>query len=406
MDPVNRNKIWSTIKALKQNRIVVLTTHNMSEADELGDTIALMSNGRMRAMGSALFLKNRYGAGYQLQLLINPEFHQQIQTIIKQLLPGCEIIHSAGHNAVNADTVAAGNSGNNASGHGNFTIGLKRKSLRQLPAFFAWMEAEEKRWRAAVARELAPGQEQQENQVLREWSLSNSTLEEVFLRLCAAEKNINERLAGSSESEEAAEAEAAADREILAAMEEKNVDIEAKCMLCRQRSALERVTLYSKAGLAVDFANLLCGVCSHSTEAAQLISGPSASSSAPAPDKPAELSPGEDDAPIQLHATNPSDVASAYTPLLVQPAVQAAVSKPATAPKGEMTDGHAETCTHLTEVVESCVSRTILSSPALEHPHARTPLRARCHHRRVLVSIPHFGVPCSHCFPVFLLFQV
>lgn len=60
-DPVNRNKIWNVIRELKQGRIVVLTTHNMEEADFLGDTISLMSNGRMRAMGSALFLKNRYG---------------------------------------------------------------------------------------------------------------------------------------------------------------------------------------------------------------------------------------------------------------------------------------------------------------------------------------------------------
>jgi ABC-type multidrug transport system ATPase subunit len=48
MDPVNRNYIWSAIKELKRGRIVVLTTHNMEEADYLGDTIALMSGGRIR----------------------------------------------------------------------------------------------------------------------------------------------------------------------------------------------------------------------------------------------------------------------------------------------------------------------------------------------------------------------
>jgi ABC-type multidrug transport system ATPase subunit len=29
MDPVNRNKIWQTIRRIKQDRIVVLTTHNV-----------------------------------------------------------------------------------------------------------------------------------------------------------------------------------------------------------------------------------------------------------------------------------------------------------------------------------------------------------------------------------------
>ena len=46
MDPVNRTTIWEVIRALKPGRIVVLTTHNMEEADYLGDTVALMSNGR------------------------------------------------------------------------------------------------------------------------------------------------------------------------------------------------------------------------------------------------------------------------------------------------------------------------------------------------------------------------
>lgn len=55
------------IEKLKVNRVVVLTTHAMEEADALGDTIGILSQGRLRAVGSSLFLKSRFGAGYQVR---------------------------------------------------------------------------------------------------------------------------------------------------------------------------------------------------------------------------------------------------------------------------------------------------------------------------------------------------
>ncbi|RHY26670.1 hypothetical protein DYB32_007410 [Aphanomyces invadans] len=53
----------------RSNRIVVLTTHFMDEADILGDRIAIMAEGELRCCGSSLFLKNRYGAGYNFSLV-------------------------------------------------------------------------------------------------------------------------------------------------------------------------------------------------------------------------------------------------------------------------------------------------------------------------------------------------
>jgi ABC-type multidrug transport system ATPase subunit len=45
---------------------MILTTHFMDEADMLGDTIAILAEGRLRCCGSSLYLKNRFGAGYHL----------------------------------------------------------------------------------------------------------------------------------------------------------------------------------------------------------------------------------------------------------------------------------------------------------------------------------------------------
>lgn len=39
MDPINRRHVWDVIEAAKQDRTVILTTHNMEEADVLGDCV-------------------------------------------------------------------------------------------------------------------------------------------------------------------------------------------------------------------------------------------------------------------------------------------------------------------------------------------------------------------------------
>ena len=44
MDTSARRNIWELLKKYKKERIVILTTHFMDEADFLGDRIAIMSN--------------------------------------------------------------------------------------------------------------------------------------------------------------------------------------------------------------------------------------------------------------------------------------------------------------------------------------------------------------------------
>jgi ABC-type multidrug transport system ATPase subunit len=57
------------IKRYKSDRIIILTTHYMDEADVLGDRICIMAEGEVQCCGSALFLKNRFGVGYRLSLI-------------------------------------------------------------------------------------------------------------------------------------------------------------------------------------------------------------------------------------------------------------------------------------------------------------------------------------------------
>ena len=59
MDTSARRHIWNMLKDSKNNRIVLLTTHLMDEADFLGDRIAIMGNGELRCCGSSVFLKTK-----------------------------------------------------------------------------------------------------------------------------------------------------------------------------------------------------------------------------------------------------------------------------------------------------------------------------------------------------------
>ncbi|XP_058064618.1 phospholipid-transporting ATPase ABCA3-like, partial [Anopheles bellator] len=66
MDPSARRALWNLLQREKQNRTMLLSTHFMDEADVLGDRIAIMSEGKLKAVGSPFFLKKTFGVGYRL----------------------------------------------------------------------------------------------------------------------------------------------------------------------------------------------------------------------------------------------------------------------------------------------------------------------------------------------------
>jgi len=69
MDPQNRRVMWYHLKQLKEQGLtILLTTHHLDEADELADRIAIMSKGRLLALGTSEFFKKKFGVGYHLNL--------------------------------------------------------------------------------------------------------------------------------------------------------------------------------------------------------------------------------------------------------------------------------------------------------------------------------------------------
>lgn len=70
VDAYSRRKLWTLLKNRKQGKVILLTTHFMDEADILADRKAIMSKGKLRCCGTSLFLKNKFGLGYHLTLIV------------------------------------------------------------------------------------------------------------------------------------------------------------------------------------------------------------------------------------------------------------------------------------------------------------------------------------------------
>ncbi|XP_077523115.1 phospholipid-transporting ATPase ABCA3-like, partial [Amblyomma americanum] len=68
MDPMSRHEVWDLLQKMRRSCTMLLTTHDMEEADVVGDRIAILADGAIRCCGSSQFLKHRFGTGYHLEI--------------------------------------------------------------------------------------------------------------------------------------------------------------------------------------------------------------------------------------------------------------------------------------------------------------------------------------------------
>ncbi|XP_071106304.1 phospholipid-transporting ATPase ABCA3-like [Haliotis cracherodii] len=97
MDPDARRHIWTVLQNNRAGRTMVLTTHFMDEADLLGDRIAIMAEGVVKCCGSSLFLKNKYGAGYHMVIVKEPQcVVGNITALVTKYIPEAELESNIG----------------------------------------------------------------------------------------------------------------------------------------------------------------------------------------------------------------------------------------------------------------------------------------------------------------------
>ncbi|XP_026680184.1 ATP-binding cassette sub-family A member 5-like [Diaphorina citri] len=91
IDPYSRRHMWTILQKKRPGRVILLTTHFMDEADILADRKAVISKGQIRCCGSSLFLKNKFGIGYHLTLVLDTVSHEEaISRLIERHIPSAE----------------------------------------------------------------------------------------------------------------------------------------------------------------------------------------------------------------------------------------------------------------------------------------------------------------------------
>jgi ATP-binding cassette, subfamily A (ABC1), member 3 len=146
LDPVSRRQLWELVERNREGRAILLTTHFMDEADVLGDRIAIVKEGRLRAIGSSRYLKKTFGLGYLLKFSLagGSSKSDEIKDMIQEFIPDADVISNAGT---------------------ELSLRLPKDGTDQFPKMFAQIEYSFERLG------------------IKSYGIETSTLEEVFMRI-------------------------------------------------------------------------------------------------------------------------------------------------------------------------------------------------------------------------------
>lgn len=145
LDPVSRRQLWELVQRNRKGRAILLTTHFMDEADVLGDRMAIVKEGRIRALGTSAYLKKQFGLGYLFRMSLEEGCNvHNIQTAVSSFIPNATTASHAGT---------------------ELSIRLPRESV-------------------AIFAELFEHVEQQKSALgILSFGIETTTLEEVFMRI-------------------------------------------------------------------------------------------------------------------------------------------------------------------------------------------------------------------------------
>ena len=143
MDPVSRRAVWEIIEKAKRrsDRAIILTTHDMSEATVLSDRVAIMTNGRIRCIGTTLNLKRKFGTGYRVQVVAAETDIAGVWNAFVAQFPHFQVVETTPL---------------------HFTLQITTEQIPELPTVFEWLQA-------------ADG--------VKDFHVTLTTLEDVFLKV-------------------------------------------------------------------------------------------------------------------------------------------------------------------------------------------------------------------------------
>ncbi|XP_065292608.1 phospholipid-transporting ATPase ABCA3-like isoform X4 [Dermacentor albipictus] len=89
MDPETRRSVWDLLSMLRKDTTILLSTHDMEEAEVLADRIVMLSSGKLVCDGTPAFLKKSCGVGYTICLNTEPAKFDLEKTlgIVRETVP-------------------------------------------------------------------------------------------------------------------------------------------------------------------------------------------------------------------------------------------------------------------------------------------------------------------------------
>lgn len=96
LDPQSRIMVRNFIKTLAKEKTIILTTHNMDEADRLADRVAIIDHGKLLLLDTPDNLKKSIGEGDILEIVLDTDDTENSEKVVVSLLKICEKVNISG----------------------------------------------------------------------------------------------------------------------------------------------------------------------------------------------------------------------------------------------------------------------------------------------------------------------
>jgi ABC-2 type transport system ATP-binding protein len=87
LDPQSRVMVRDYVKSLARRKTIVLTTHNMDEAERMADRVAIIDHGKLLTVDTPEALKNTVGEGDVLEIDLEGGLVEEALCALKLILP-------------------------------------------------------------------------------------------------------------------------------------------------------------------------------------------------------------------------------------------------------------------------------------------------------------------------------
>jgi ABC-type multidrug transport system ATPase subunit len=193
VDIQGKNEIWEILNEMKQERVIILITHDMNEAWELADRIGILKDGKFKFIGIKDDLIDKYEKYIKIQ--INKKINKKLRglpgAIEKKFLIRSERSNSGTNNMISETHSDTGNLiGNTESFTSNSTVNLEKvefieyneRALIKIPiAYFNFKKLDE-------LLNLI-----EEEYGVKNYSIDSESLDDLFINVVETKKDYDKK---------------------------------------------------------------------------------------------------------------------------------------------------------------------------------------------------------------------